>query len=126
NHPFVLMMLDIDNFKQINDLYGHSRGDEVLRGVGQCFQKTIRDTDFISRIGGDEFAIILPESDSEHAKLIKQKLNAALDDCDRKWSESFQELIISVSIGYASFPYDSGNKESLFEAADQALYKEKV
>ncbi len=80
-HPFTLMMLDLDGFKGVNDVHGHPAGDEVLQQVAARLRQSLRDTDFFARYGGDEFAVILPETDRETATNMAGRLKEVLETC---------------------------------------------
>ncbi len=121
DHTFALIAVDIDNFKLINDTYGHPAGDNFLIQFAVCMQAAVRDTDFIARTGGDEFAIILPESDLENAKQIVSRLEILIaqfpfDLPDNRISQ------FSASFGIAVYPEQALNGEDLINFADQALY----
>ena len=115
-----LLFVDLDRFKEINDLFGHKIGDLTLREVASRITACVRDTDTAARIGGDEFTVILSDLDSRpHPDTIARKLLDALSvqfDCQKTL------LNLSASIGIALFPDDAANAEDLFKYADQAMY----
>ncbi len=118
----VLIYIDLDDFKPINDHYGHSAGDEVLRHVGRLLADNIRDTDYISRLGGDEFAVLMPrtlwKNGLARAGLIENRLNKA------RIIWQGQPIAIQASLGLQS--YASGdNPSDLLKRADEAMYKTK-
>lgn len=123
-HRFTLLMLDFNHFKRINDTYGHPMGDKALREISDSMYKAIRDTDFLARIGGDEFAVILPETSIDDSKVITSKLQQAVLYCHLDWMDENEEPI-TLSVGAASFPMDATNLEDLISVADKDLYKEK-
>ena len=123
-HKFALVMLDFDNFKHINDTYGHPAGDETLREIGRAMQEDVRDTDFIARIGGDEFALILPETTLENAGKICNQLQEVVAACTFSWQHEGAQMP-KPSAGIASFPIDATNGKDLISAADTALYRTK-
>jgi diguanylate cyclase (GGDEF)-like protein len=124
DHKFVLLMLDIDGFKRVNDSFWHPYGDRVLHQIGQVLQERVRDTDFAARYGGDEFAFILPETPIEAAETVTAKLQAAILEHEFGWPEG-EGIPIAVSVGAAVFPTNGENAESLLCAADAALYRGK-
>ncbi len=120
-HTFGLVTIDIDNFKKINDTYGHPRGDKYLVQFVRCIQTEIRDTDFIARIGGDEFAIILPESNLEHSTRLVSRLERVITSCPHNLPD-MRIQTHSASFGIAIYPEQAENAEDLISFADQALY----
>ncbi|HDS15194.1 MAG TPA: sensor domain-containing diguanylate cyclase [Proteobacteria bacterium] len=125
NHPLSLIMIDLDDFKQINDQFGHTAGDRVLAATGKLLKDNIRRHDTGLRYGGDEFTIILPDTDLEHARLIIEKLRrlAALTQVK---SDCGKPLEIKMSAGLASFPSTpAAGADDLKKAADLNLYQDK-
>ncbi len=118
---FAILMLDIDRFKNINDTYGHRKGDEVLNRIGQCIKDSVRKTDIVARYGGEEFIIILRNVDLKEAKDIGEKIRINIQEL----RVSPIEEPITISIGISQFPKHSQFKEELIEKADQALYNAK-
>ena len=124
-HPFTLLMLDLDHFKDFNDTYGHSAGDQALRDIAQILGETARLLDSVVRYGGEEFAVILPQTTREEAVGVAERIRQAV----QRHSINFagQQLpAITVSIGLACFPNDALDMASLVQRADQALYQAKV
>jgi two-component system, cell cycle response regulator len=119
-HPFCLLLLDLDNFKQVNDTYGHDAGDEALRRVGGAIQSGTRGIDTGARIGGDEFAVILPETPFARGLEVAERLRAGVGALD---IEPVGRL--SVSLGLAELPACARDRDALREAADAALYEAK-
>lgn len=118
-----IMFLDIDHFKTINDTLGHSAGDELLCTVARDLTCSVRDTDTVSRMGGDEFAILLPEAGSrEMISRIAGKISAATN---RTRPIAGQELQVGISIGISVYPNDGADAESLIKHADSAMYHSK-
>lgn len=119
-HPFTLAYLDLDNFKWINDSFGHRTGDGVLRLVAETLLRGVRSTDIVARLGGDEFAILLPETSEAAAKQVLCKLRARLGETmmQHTWS-------VSCSIGAATFVQPSVSIEEMLEVADALLYEAK-
>jgi diguanylate cyclase (GGDEF)-like protein len=110
-------------FKQINDRYGHPRGDQLLRAAAQTLRDSLRTSDYAFRIGGDEFALLLPQTDSEQAMALARRLRAA-------FSEQIEPMRLGVAVGLdygvAVYPEDGGQKEALLGVADERLYQWKT
>jgi diguanylate cyclase (GGDEF)-like protein len=123
-HKFTLAMLDINNFKEINDIHGHPAGDLVLQNTISCLRLNLRETDFLARYGGDEFAIILPETDYPLAQSIARRLATVIMDCPVDLPGGVRQTI-SISIGLATYPEHAISAPALLNVADQALYKMK-
>lgn len=116
-----LIMVDLDNFKRINDEFGHLLGDEVLRRVSQIFQNTLRKPDTVCRYGGEEFVVILPETSGPKAFLVAEKLRNLV---------SLYEFPgiprrVTISAGVADFPRCGATRDELVGAADENLYQAK-
>jgi diguanylate cyclase (GGDEF)-like protein/PAS domain S-box-containing protein len=122
HEKIALMFLDIDHFKDVNDSLGHSVGDLLLLELANRFKSTLREEDTISRLGGDEFILMLPNSDEYAATHVAQKLLQAIEHPMR--IESHQ-LSVTASIGIAMFPDDGTELETLLRNADVAMYKVK-
>lgn len=122
NHKLVFAMLDLDNFKQVNDKYGHAVGDQVLRMLSRVLKQRLRRTDIIGRYGGEEFAIILPDSDIPAAETLMNNVREVFSNLPmHAGNETFS---ITFSCGIAAYP-EYSNAASISEAADQALYDAK-
>jgi diguanylate cyclase (GGDEF)-like protein len=117
-HGFTLALLDIDDFKLVNDLHGHPVGDEALRKVAEALRRCIRDHDTIFRVGGEEFAVLLPRLASKDALPVAERLRAAVGRIPFP-------VPLHVSIGLASSPDDAMDRDGLLERADAALYAAK-
>jgi diguanylate cyclase (GGDEF)-like protein len=123
-NPLSLIMLDLDHFKEINDLYGHQAGDAVIREIAQILQKSLRDIDIPARYGGDELAIILPGTPPEQAFFVAKRIKKLVEG--NVFHVREEESRITVSMGIASCPSpDIRRVEDLIAAADKALYSAK-
>ncbi|MGN6224601.1 diguanylate cyclase [Pseudoxanthomonas sp.] len=122
--PLSVMMMDLDHFKAFNDLHGHVGGDTLLSGFGQLLLRLARAEDIACRYGGEEFTLILPETDAETARERAESIRAAV--AAMRIRHMGQELpAVTVSIGVASFPLNGREGESLIRHADEALYRAK-
>jgi diguanylate cyclase (GGDEF)-like protein len=120
--PLALLMIDVDQFKEINDRYGHPLGDTVLKEITRTVKRNLRTYDLLARLGGDEFAIILPEVTFQDAYLVAEKIRVACSQLDIPGVQSKT----TISIGIACYPlHHVNNVESLLKKADVALYKAK-
>ena len=120
--PFAVVFLDLDHFKNINDTLGHSIGDALLVELSKRFNTILRDVDTVSRLGGDEFIIVLPDTDAEGAAKVAQKL---LNTVDKSIRVHHNELIVTASIGISLYPVDGTDAETLSKNADAAMYRSK-
>jgi diguanylate cyclase len=122
NRPLTIAIFDIDNFKKINDNYGHQAGDRVLKVIGRSIAKRLREVDFFCRFGGEEFVALMPETTAEVAIPVLDKIRDAIANAAFNYKE--QPLSITLSVGLTEFR-EKDSLESAFERADQALYKAK-
>jgi diguanylate cyclase (GGDEF)-like protein len=119
-HPFALLFIDLDYFKGINDTFGHDLGDQLLRKAAERIVSQVRDSDTVSRIGGDEFTVILPEfGEIIHIDHIANKIIAALSE---EYRLENHHTFISASIGISIYPYDAETTSDLIKHSDQAMY----
>ena len=114
------LLLDLDDFKQINDEYGHQKGDEVLAKVADIIRETLRTMDIAGRYGGEEFAAILPETDMTAAAQSAERLRDAIEERFR------QDVQLTISVGIACFPDHGTGVDTLVKMADDALYQAKA
>ena len=119
----MLFILDIDNFKKINDTMGHAFGDEVLRSLGQQIGVIFRATDIIGRIGGDEFMIFLKGVSDKQA--VYKEAKKVENFFKNFQAGEYVKYAATASIGVAIFPHEGNDFETLYKAADQGLYKAK-
>ncbi|WP_010680970.1 bifunctional diguanylate cyclase/phosphohydrolase [Acetivibrio cellulolyticus] len=125
NSSLGMIMIDLDNFKKYNDIYGHKSGDLLLAKTSQVFMDETREQDIVCRYGGDEFAILLPDSDSESTLLVIERIRNAFEKMT-----DFDEFCslpdkVTLSAGYSIYPDLAKNKDDLIEQADTALYQAK-
>jgi diguanylate cyclase (GGDEF)-like protein len=120
------LILDLDNFKQVNDEYGHQQGDAVIKTLARIMREKTRRSDTLARYGGEEFALILPEVDAAGAGIVAEKIRREIKKVtfEAKPGERFS---VTISIGLTSFEHGSyGESSEMFRDADQALYKAKA
>lgn len=122
-YKFAVIMVDLDDFKFVNDTYGHPVGDIALKKLGLLLETNLRRGDMMARIGGDEFAIILPETEPEQALLVGQKLHRAL--VDEPFELPVGKVGLSASFSVVTFPADGSSKTELQTAMDVVLYQAK-
>jgi diguanylate cyclase (GGDEF)-like protein len=118
--PLGVVILDLHRFKEVNDKYGHPRGDEVLRAAASTLQKALRTSDSAFRIGGDEFALLLPQTDAAQALALGKRIETV-------FAETLKPLQLSFSVtmdhGVATFPQDGDQSDQLIHVADERLYR---
>jgi diguanylate cyclase (GGDEF)-like protein len=122
-HPFALVMFDLDHFKSINDTHGHLAGDAVLKHIAARVRSKVRSNDVVARIGGEEFAVLLPETDEVGARAFAEKLRQLIaedvvDACGN-------EVRVTVSLGVAEFEPSMAAPDALIQRADERLYEAK-
>ena len=120
-----LVMLDLDGFKPINDLYGHQEGDRVLVEVATLLRRLVRDVDRLARLGGDEIAIILPQTDLAGAELLAERVRSGVEGLAIHPAGAGAPLTVTGSIGAAAVPESAGDRHGLVGSADAALYRAK-
>jgi len=125
NSPVSLLILDVDNFKQYNDKYGHPKGDEALRRCAAVIQDSVRDMDIAARYGGEEFAVILTETDKKGAIVAAENIRRTIEKQRFRGEEGDATHNVTVSIGVSSYPADTQEMKDLILKADEALYTAK-
>ncbi len=115
-HPLALAILDVDHFKSVNDVWGHGRGDHLLQALSTRLQVLLRTGDLLARIGGDEFALLLPETDQAAAAETLERLRRAVEQTD------VAGLPVTVTVGATVTSDGTAGPSVLIQAADQALY----
>jgi diguanylate cyclase (GGDEF)-like protein len=119
--PLASVLLDLDHFKQVNDVHGHELGDKALAAVGQILISTLRSSDFASRYGGEEFLVLLPDTHAAAARDVAEKLRVAVESADIA-----QVGPLTASFGVAAIPEDASDAEQMIRKADRALYAAKA
>jgi diguanylate cyclase (GGDEF)-like protein len=119
-HAFTVVYVDVDDFKALNDRFGHVRGDEILKGIAAAIAETARNSDLVARLGGDEFGVLLPETSADGAARFLVRLKSQLVDA----LESFGS-IVTVSVGAVSFLDVPNSVEEMVAAADDLMYEVK-
>ena len=120
DHPFTVVCIDLDNFKTVNDCFGHSTGDILLRLIARTIQQNIRVTDTVARLGGDEFAILLPETGRNVAEVILQKVQKINLEIMRRHG-----CPVTFSIGVATFTSPPSTVDETLRVSDQLMYSAK-
>ncbi|HKD52220.1 MAG TPA: GGDEF domain-containing protein [Candidatus Acidoferrum sp.] len=120
--PLSLVILDLHRFKEVNDKHGHPRGDEVLRAAAATLKKALRTSDSAFRIGGDEFALLLPQTDSQQALALSRRVETVFVETLRPLQ---LEVTVSMDHGVAIFPQDAEQADQLIRIADERLYRQK-
>ena len=123
NNKLTLVMFDIDHFKTVNDTYGHPCGDYILKEVANAALQTFRKTDTVFRFGGEEFVVILTETDIKQSEIPLERFRKTIETLDLTYQN--QQINITVSIGACQIDQSIGNKEEFLQKADNALYDAK-
>ncbi len=125
SHFLSLIMIDIDHFKQVNDIHGHQQGDTVLRAVADVLNNSIRRPDIAARYGGEEFSIILPETDLKGALVLAERIRQYIEELEIDIDTQILKVTISLGITSYSPSKEKKDKSEIIEAADKALYNSK-
>ena len=123
-YKFAVLMIDMDNFKSLNDGFGHSYGDKVLQILAQAIKDQLRTGDFLARYGGDEFTVILPDSDLEQAKITAERILSGVRNAELV-SPSKEKIDVDMSVGVAIYPDHADTMRDVFMFADNMMYKAK-
>ncbi len=123
--PVAFLLLDIDNFKRVNDTFGHQQGDEVIQNVARLLREASRDIDEPARYGGEELAVVLPQTDLQGAVRLAERARASIESLRIPLLSGEGELSVTASFGVASVPSSASEKSDLIAAADEALYRAK-
>src|SRR5215212_3798982 len=120
SHPFSVAYIDVDDFKQINDRQGHSAGDRLLKTVADGLRRNVRDVDTVARIGGDEFAVLMPETDAHAAQVAMRRTRRRLLEETRRacWP-------VTISVGVVTFDHAPDSVDDILRAADDVMYSAK-
>lgn len=124
-YPVTLIMIDIDNFKSVNDAHGHPVGDMILQELAQVVRRSVREVDLVARYGGDEFAVVLPYSDHPGALRVARRIDAAIRSHGFP-AKTDRATRLTVSMGVAGYPEDAVHVDGLIHSADQKLYTAKL
>ncbi len=119
NTTFSILLIDLDDFKRINDTYGHQKGDLVLSQLSGLLSKSLRDLDMCARYGGEEFMIVLPHTDCNQAKEIAERIRTSVE----KYFST--DLNLTISVGMSNCPDSAVNRKNIIKRADEALYESK-
>jgi len=123
-HISSLLIFDIDHFKRVNDGYGHAAGDEAILHLAKILRKNLRETDIGGRYGGEEYAVILTETDAKHALIFAERIRRLVEASHVMYNEI--EIKFTISLGIAEYSDEFDNHQNWIEAADSALYKAKT
>ncbi len=125
NKPMSILMFDIDHFKRVNDTFGHDIGDEVLKEVAVRAARNLRNFDLVARLGGEEFVVIMPDTDGEAALMVAERLRRRIGDTVLTISAAVGEIVVTVSVGVAVGGRVGDTVETLIKRSDEALYEAK-
>ena len=119
-----VLVIDVNGFKQVNDVYGHRTGDKALKAIAAVLKRRLRETDVVARVGGDEFAILLPYANAEQGKAMAEDLRRVVSECS---VDAGNETVhLTVSIGVVHIDEHTASDEAVLTDADRAMYREKM
>lgn len=121
--PLTVAIFDIDHFKRVNDRYGHAAGDEVIKSIVAVAGRSVRNVDIFGRTGGEEFAIVLPDTDTGGAEIVAEKLRTAVEETITAYQG--QGIMVTISVGIGAVLIDDDSAAQALSRADQALYRAK-
>ncbi len=129
-NPITVVYIDVDDFKEVNDAHGHRAGDLLLRAIGHALKESIRENDFVGRVGGDEFVLVLPDTDSQCASVVAHRIAERLSGIvvTAQHADVGEPRTIhgaSASIGISSYPVNANSRRELLEDADRTMYAAK-
>ena len=122
-HPLSVVMIDSDNLKQVNDAHGHDAGNRLLQHLVRCIREQLRGSDVMARFGGDEFILLLPETNNKGALEMSERIRKAVELS--RFNVRDGDTNVTASLGVASYPEDGGNLDVILEKADKAMYRAK-
>jgi len=125
NKPLSLVMIDLDRFKGFNDTYGHQAGDQILRSMGKLLKSSSRTIDTPGRLGGEEFLVILPETDLEEATIYAERVRSLVEKLGQRLRKRYPEHSLTISVGLTSFNHEGDDLDSLVRRVDNAMYSAK-
>jgi diguanylate cyclase (GGDEF)-like protein len=123
DEPLTMLLVDIDDFKQLNDRFGHAAGDELLVGIARIMNETVRDSDLLARYGGEEFVVLASGTDIPGAYQLAEKIRTSVAEQSFILDDSLRPVRVTISIGVARY---SGNRKAFFQATDESLYRAKA
>jgi len=123
--PFSILMMDLDEFKSVNDLYGHAAGDDVLCEFSRRLQENVRGIDLVARIGGEEFFVAMPGTSAKQAALVAERLRHAIETRPFKVHDADDPVHVTISIGVAASDVSQTSSRQIMKNADTALYSAK-
>ncbi len=122
-HPLSLVMVDSDNLKAVNDAHGHDAGNRLLQHLVRCVRDELRGSDVMARFGGDEFIMLLPETNRRGAQDMSERIRKSVESS--RFDIRGGDINVTVSLGISSYPEDGGNLEAILDKADKAMYRAK-